>query len=114
MQTVPTFSLPPAKKPDGKATVKQDAERITLHCGTEVSTDFYNRNKEAALLGIRKMQPGQKWTFRKICGEAHWLTLDVSETSLAGLCGVTMAKRDELRLDLAGKDDQHAQLYVLK
>ena len=114
MKTAPTFSLPPAKKLDGKANVRQGAERITLHCGTEVSISFYNRNKQAALMGVRKMQPGQKWTFRKICGKAHWLTLNVGEPSLAGLCGVTMTMRYELPLDLAGKDDRHAQLYVLK
>ena len=93
---------------------KPAAERVTLHCGTEVSAVFYNRTKQAALAGVRLMQPDQKRTFRKICGEAHWLTLSVGEASLAGLCGVTMAMRDELPLALAGKNGKHAQLYVLR
>lgn len=114
METVSIFSLPPAEKSDGKAMAKPAAERITLHCGTEVSADFYNRNKKAAQAGIRYMEPRQKKTFRKICGEAHWRTMTVGDASLAGLCGVTMVARDELPLVPAGKNRRNARLYVLK
>lgn len=110
MKPVPIFTLPTAKTQDGKPSVKL----ITLHDGSKASPEFYNRVKRAALAGIGNVQFAKPKTLRKICGRGYWLTLSPRDVITAGLCGVTMTLRGELPLDLAGKNHQNAQLYVLK
>jgi hypothetical protein len=114
MKTESIFSLPQSMKSYGTAPVKPTVERITLHCGTEVSHEFYDRNKQAAEAGISKLKADEKRTFRQICGPEHWVTLSVGEASFAGLCGMTMVLRNELPLIPDGKDGRNAQLYVRK
>lgn len=88
---------------------------VTLHDGSQVSRRFYTRIKLAAESGVQKMRPGVPTTFRKICGDAIWLTLDGGEVSLAGLCGVTMAGNDQSPLLLLDeRDGRNARLYVLR
>jgi len=88
---------------------------VTLHDGCQVGRSFYNRIKLAAESGVQKMRPGVPTTLRKICGDAIWLTLDGSEVSLAGRCGVTMAGNDQSPLRLLDeRDGRNARLYVLK
>lgn len=92
-----------------------NAAPVTLHDGSQVNRGFYNRLKLAAESGIPKMRPAVPTTFRKICGEAIWRTLVGGSVSLAGLCGVTMARNGELALTvLDEKDGKNTRLYVLK
>jgi hypothetical protein len=91
------------------------SEPVTLHDGSKASRVFYTRIKQAAELGIQKMRAGVPTTLRKICGNGIWRTLVGGEVSLAGLCGVTMARKGELPLTLLGeKDAKNARLYLLK
>lgn len=110
MKPVPMFTLPTAKTQDGKSSL----ELVTLHDGSKASRAFYNRVKEAALAGIGSKPFAKPKTLRKICGKVFWLQLSPRDVITAGFCGVTMALRDDLPLDLAGKDHQNAQLYVRK
>jgi hypothetical protein len=110
MKPVPMFTLPTAKTQDGKSSL----ELVTLHDGSKVSRAFYNRVQQAALSGIGNVPFAEPKTLRKICGPGFWLTLSSRDAITAGLCGVTMALRYELPLDLAGKDHQNAQLYLRK
>ena len=110
MKPVPMFTLPSATTQDEK----QNVELITLHDESKATRAFYNRVKQAALAGIGNVSFAKPKTLRKICGRGYWLTLSPRDVITAGLCGVTMTLRDELPLDLAGKNHQNAQLYVLK
>lgn len=88
---------------------------VTLHDGSQVGRSFYNRIKLAAKSGALKMRPDVPMTLRKICGDAVWLTLDGGEVSLAGRCGVTMARSDHSLLRLLDeRDGRNARLYVLR
>ena len=90
-------------------------ETVILHDGSQANRGFYNRLKHAAEAGVKKMRPEVPMTFRKICGDAMWQTLVGGEVSLAGLCGVTMARNGDLRLTVLEKrDEKNARLYVLK
>lgn len=74
---------------------RPNSDRVTLHDGSLVDRDFYNKLKLAAEIGIEKMQPGIPATFRKICGNGVWQTLGCGEVIVAGLCGVTLVREME-------------------
>ena len=96
------------------AIARSNTDSVTLHDGSLVDRRFYNKLKLAAEIGITKMKPGIPATFRKICGESVWLTLGCGEVILAGLCGVTLVRNDELPLTLLEyRDAQNARLYML-
>ncbi|MBK6593300.1 MAG: hypothetical protein IPG23_11440 [Burkholderiales bacterium] len=90
-------------------------EPVVLHDGTSVSPAFYSRVKDAILAGIPMMRPGVRLSLRKICGGPRWRTFDISEVAIAGLCGVTIARRGEVPLDVLNeKDARNARLYQLR
>jgi hypothetical protein len=90
-------------------------EPVVLHDGSSVSRAFYNRVKEAMLAGVPTMRPGARASLRKLCGSPRWRTFGIGEVSIAGLCGVTIAQRGEVPLNvLDEKDARNARLYQLR
>jgi hypothetical protein len=90
-------------------------EPVTLHTGTLVPRNFYDRVKADILAGIPKMRRGAHATLKTICGSKRWTTLIGGEVNLAGMCAVTMARKGEVPLVvLEEKTAQNARLFVLR
>lgn len=86
---------------------------VQLNNGRPVHSAFLDCIRIAVEERIPALQPNVKYTLKKICGKGFWKELDDGDQERAGWCMTHMVAKNQVPMQLVGKDCHHTNVYVL-